>query len=108
MTVAFQVLFLRRAQRDIEEGVVFRASRSAARATQWRNALATIATGALEDDPHRYPAADEAADLGLDLRELLFGRGRNVYRVLFTIDGETVNVHRVRHAAQDRLQPGDL
>lgn len=108
MTVAFQVLFLRRAQRDIEEGVAFRASHSAARATQWRNALVTNATGALEDDPHRYPAADEAADLELDLRELLFGRGRNVYRVLFTIDGESVYVHRVRHAAQDRLDADDI
>ena len=33
------------------------------------------------------PAADEAADLGMDLRELLYGRRRGVYRILFTIDG---------------------
>jgi hypothetical protein len=52
--------------------------------------------------------ADEAADLGLDLRELLYGRRRDVYRVLFTIDGQTVNVLRVRHAAQDRLTPRDI
>ena len=63
---------------------------------------------ALEADPHRYPEADEAADLGLDLRELLHGKHRQVYRVLFTIDGNTVNVHAVRHATQDRLNPGDI
>jgi len=41
------------------------------------------------------------------LRELLYGRRRNVYRILFTIDGQTVNVLRVRHSAQNRLTPGD-
>jgi plasmid stabilization system protein ParE len=42
------------------------------------------------------------------LRELLYGRRRNVYRILFTIDGQTVNILRVRHAAQDRLTPEDV
>jgi hypothetical protein len=55
----------------------------------------------LETDPNRYPSADEAADLGVDLRQLLYGRRRNVSRVLFTIEGQTVNILRVRHAAQD-------
>ncbi len=40
--------------------------------------------------------------------ELLYGRRRSAYRILFTIDGQTVNVLRVRHAAQDRLKPGDV
>ena len=62
----------------------------------------------LETDPNRYPAANEAADLGVELRELLYRRRRNVYRVLFTIEGQTVNVLRVRHAAQDRLTPGEV
>jgi plasmid stabilization system protein ParE len=44
----------------------------------------------------------------LDLRELLYGRRRNVYRIVFTIVGQRVNVLRVRHAAQDRLMPGDV
>lgn len=62
----------------------------------------------LANNPEMWPFADEAVDLGLELRELLYGRRRQVYRILFTIDGQTVNVHRVRHAAQDRLSPGDI
>jgi len=46
--------------------------------------------------------------LGFDLRMLLYGRGRHVYRILFTIDGDTVNVLRVRHAAQDWLTEDEL
>jgi plasmid stabilization system protein ParE len=62
----------------------------------------------LANNPKRYPLAYEAADLGIELREMLYGRQRHVYRILFTIDGQTVNVHQVRHAAQDRLSSGDI
>lgn len=63
---------------------------------------------ALEADPHRYPQAEDAGEVSVDLREMLCGPGRQIHRVIFTVDGDTVNVHRVRHAAQDRLQPGDV
>ena len=60
-------------------------------------------------DPHRYPQADEAEELGLDLRELSIGVGRGTaHRVLFTIVGDSVIVQRVRQAAQDRLTDDDL
>ena len=103
----FQVIFRPRARSDITATVAWLARTSPTAATQWRTGLLRIVEN-LETDPNRYPAADEAADLGVDLRELLYRRRRNVYRVLFTIDGQTVNVLRVRHAAQDRLTPGDV
>ncbi len=39
---------------------------------------------------------------------MLFGKRRHVYRILYTFDGTTIHVHRVRHAAQDRLSPEDM
>lgn len=92
----------RRADADIDAAVGWLSERSAAAAARW-HAGALTAVRSLETNPKRCPLADEAADLGLELRQLLFGRHRGVYRVLFTIDGETVTIHRVRHAAQDRL-----
>ena len=59
-------------------------------------------------DPYRYPEADEAADLGIDLRFKPHGRHPHIFRILFTIDGDVVTIHRVRHAAQDRLTEDDL
>ena len=54
----------------------------------------------------RYPQAE---DLGLDLRELsIGGRRGTAHRVLFTICGNLVVMHRVRQAAQDRLSEADL
>jgi plasmid stabilization system protein ParE len=103
----FQVIFRPRARSDITATASWLARSSPTAAARWRTSLFRIVEN-LETDPNRYPAADEAADLGVELRELLYRRHRNVYRVLFTIDGETVNVHRVRHASQDRLSPDDI
>jgi len=76
-------------------------------ATIWRQRIEGVIR-ALAADADQWVEADEAADLGIDLRCRQFGRRPQVYRVLFTIDGDTVNVHAVRHAAQDRLRPGDI
>lgn len=57
----------------------------------------------LADFPEVWPLTDEAADLAIELRQVLFGKRRHVYRILYTFDGTTIHVHRVRHAAQDRL-----
>jgi len=80
---------------------------SLAAAVRWRQQIETV-INALATDADQWSEADEATDLGIDLRCKLFGRRRHVYRVLFTIDGETVNVHRVLHAAQDRLTAHDI
>lgn len=39
---------------------------------------------------------------------MLYGRRRQVYRILFTIEGNTVLIHHVRHTAQDRLTEDDF
>jgi plasmid stabilization system protein ParE len=76
-------------------------------AAQWHERLrAKIAR--LAEDARIWPEADEAALVGRDLRMMLFDRRRHVYRILFTIDGDTVNVLRIRHAAQDALTQDDL
>jgi plasmid stabilization system protein ParE len=107
--MAFTVILQRRAQREIAENAAWLESTLGLRAAdRWRVGLLTGMVSALEADPHRYPQAHEAPELGVDLRELLHGRRRQIYRVLFTIDGATVFVHRIRHATQDRLQSGDI
>ena len=93
---------------DIRRNVIWMAAHvSAASALRWQ-VQANTAIRSLASEPERCPLADESAEVGLDLRELLFGRGRHIFRALFTIDGTTVNVHRVRHAAQDRIEANDL
>ena len=96
-----------RAMADIRAAVAWLRQRNAAAAARLHAGI-LAAVRSLATNPERCPLADEAADLGVDLRELLYGRRRNVYRILFTVEGQAVNVLRVRHAAQDRLGPGDV
>ncbi len=62
----------------------------------------------LEAHPDRCGVAVESEELGIEIRELLFGRRHGVYRILFQIDGKTVHILRVWHGARDRVSSGDL
>jgi plasmid stabilization system protein ParE len=105
--VTFEVRFSHRALADIDETLGWFSQRSSGAGDRWRRGLlAKIKT--LEESPDAWPFADEAAELGLELRELPYGRRRYCHRILFTIDGQVVNIVRVRHSARDRLGPDDF
>jgi plasmid stabilization system protein ParE len=57
--------------------------------------------------PKRCPLARENADFSQEIRQLLYGKGRSQYRVLFALFDEleesTVRVLHIRHAAQQPL-----
>ena len=50
----------------------------------------------LDRTPERCPIARESKRVFLELRELHFGCRPNVFRVLFTIDGDAVRTLRIR------------
>ena len=54
--------------------------------------------------PKRYPLARENEYFSQEIRQLLYGSGRNSYRVLFTIlerqDISTIRILHIRHASQ--------
>lgn len=62
----------------------------------------------LEAHPERCGIADESEELGVEIRELLFGKRHGVYRILFQIEGRIVQILRVWHGARDRVSPEDL
>jgi len=101
--MTFKVVFQRMAMRDVDESLRWWSRLGKREAERWSARLLDRVVRVLEVDPHRFPEADEAVELGIDLRMLLHGKGRQVYRILFTIEGEEVLVQRVRHAAQDRI-----
>jgi len=80
---------------------------SPASAAHW-HARISAAIGRLATNADQWPEADEAVAHGIDLRVMLNGKRPHVYRVLFTLDDQTVNVLRVRHAAQDQLTSDDI
>jgi plasmid stabilization system protein ParE len=80
------------------------AERSPEAADRWYGTLEE-AIAALARDPERFPVADhESAQFGITIRQLLHGRRRGIYRVLFTVRGDTVSILHVRHGARGPLE----
>ncbi len=78
--------------------------RSPAAAAKWFNALEKVIQ-TLGTHPHRGPIATENDKFPEEIRELLHGRRRQKYRVIFTIREDAVHVLYVRHGAQDEIEP---
>jgi plasmid stabilization system protein ParE len=85
MSPVFKVYISRTAESDIEEAYLWWSEhRSRVQANKWYGSiLDSIKT--LSSMPERCPLADEATDLGTQVRQLLFGigGGRPTHRILF-------------------------
>jgi len=60
--------------------------------------------------PARCPVIAEAKELGFPARQLLYGKGRGMYRIIFHIreDEQHVRVLRLWHASRDSISAADL
>ena len=64
-----------------------------------RDAIASLA-----EFPARCPLAPENEVFPFEVRHLLYGRKPHVYRILFTIEDETVYVLHIRHGRRQPLR----
>lgn len=75
-------------------------------AKQWYGGLLN-AIASLEKMPKRCAIARENPKFSQEIRQLLYGRGRNTYRILFTvletIDSSTIRILHIRHAYQQTI-----
>jgi plasmid stabilization system protein ParE len=68
---------------------------------RWFEALQD-AIASLGEFPNRCPLAPENTVFPFEVRQLLYGKKPHVYRILFTIENQTVFVLHIRHG---RRQP---
>jgi hypothetical protein len=107
-SVKYQVRITAKAEQDVESVLSWFDSQGAGAAgSRWFAQLMTRIT-VPETRPERRPIAMEAEELGVLVRELLFGRRQGTYRILFQITGRTVQILRVWHAARNALSAADL
>lgn len=104
----YHVRLTDKAEADVETVLAWFAQQQADVAgSRWVASL-MAAIDTLESSPQRCGLAVESEDVGLEIRELLVGRRRGVYRILFQIHERTVFVLRIRHSARNRLTRDDL
>ena len=104
----FRVVLTENAEQDVENILQWFVEQSAASAGErwFQQLMARIAT--LESHPERCPLAPESSALGVEIREILFGKRRGRYRLFFQIDGRTVLLLRVWHGARNAPSLGEL
>ena len=102
--MTYRVVFTARARADVVEQFRYLVDRSPAAAARWyagiEKAIAKLGTL-----PERHPIAqDESEQLGITLHQMLYGRRPGVFRILFSIEGDTVTLHYVRHSARGPIE----
>jgi plasmid stabilization system protein ParE len=103
--VSYRVVITARARADAVEAFRWMAERSPNAAARWYAGLQK-AIVKLAEMPLRCPIAqDESHLLSVTLRQMLYGRRQGVYRILFSIEGDTICVHYVRHSARGPIEP---
>lgn len=61
------------------------------------------AVATLSELPQRCPLAPENKEFPFEVRQLLYGRKPHIYRVLFTIEADTVVILHIRHGRRGYL-----
>ena len=115
--MAYRVDISPSALQDAEDAYLWIKRRAPSRAGPWYEGLLEAIYG-LEHLPTRCPLAPESEDIGIAIRQLLYGKKGGVYRILFAIGhddatGEdVVRIFRIRHSArlkatQEEIQQGE-
>ena len=96
----------RRAQQDIAANHTWLSERSRTFADRWQDGIEKAIDG-LADTGGRHPAFD-CDVLDRDIRQVICGRRRSVYRVFYELFPDRVVVHRVLHSSQGDPDPADF
>ncbi|BAY11201.1 type II toxin-antitoxin system RelE/ParE family toxin [Calothrix sp. NIES-2098] len=100
--MAFQVRLTQTARSEVESAYSWLRQRNPVYADKWfRELMDTIAT--LQEKPLRCALAPENDAFTEEIRQLIYGKSRNKYRILFSIRENTVFVLHVRHSSQAPL-----
>lgn len=77
---------------------------SRALAARWYNGLLKK-VDTLKTHHNRCPLAAENDSFPEDIRELIYGKRRNAYRIVSSIRADTVHILFVHHTARDESKP---
>lgn len=105
--MTFQVEITPIAEAQIEQAYCWFRKHNPEFADLWfRGLMNAIAT--LQEKPQRCSLTVEQNVFSEEVRQLLYGKNNNVYRVLFSIRDNTVYALYVRHGSQAPLTPEDI
>jgi plasmid stabilization system protein ParE len=95
----YQVLITPMALAEVQEAYEWLLDKAPRAADRWRESLLK-AIHSLETLPKRCGLAPESDHFRREIRQLLHGKRRGIYRILFEVRDTSVVVLRVRHGAR--------
>lgn len=98
----FEVIITPSAKADIFETNTWLLENHSNQAEKWLWQI-TRCIASLSKMPERCPVSEESSAFDAEVRQLLCGDKRNVYRILFSITETKVYILRVRATRQKRL-----
>lgn len=106
--MAYRVLLTAKAEGDVAIVLAwFRDQQATAAGGRWLAGLQaridTLATNA-----ERCNVAPESEEIGEEIRELIYGKGRFKHRLMFCIVDRTVHILRVWHSSRDAITRDDM
>jgi plasmid stabilization system protein ParE len=111
--MAYRVDISPSALQDAEDAFLWIREQSPTRAGDWfKGLLESIYS--LETFPTRCSIAPESQEVGFKIRQLLYGKRKFIYRILFTVgydektDEDVVRVYRIRHIARRSLNADEI
>ena len=107
--MVYRVNFAASAEEDLERLSLWVASQAPLRGPVWFSGL-ELAIGTLDRIPHRGPLAPENYQPDDGIRQLLYGKKPNVYRILYYVDEKEKVVHilHIRHGARRPIPSKEL
>ncbi len=101
--MTYRVVVTIRANADAIQVVRRKRETSVRSAERWYAGLEK-AIAKLNKFPERHPIAEEESDwAGIPLRQMIYGKKPATYRILFSISGDAVVLHQIRHSARDSI-----
>jgi plasmid stabilization system protein ParE len=106
--MTYRIEMSRPALLDAEKHYLWLKNESEEAANKWFKGLVE-ATNSLQNFPNRCPIAPESRSFIIEIRQLLYGKGKNQFRIIFgvSVDERTnedvVLIYRIRHASQKYL-----
>ena len=107
MNDSLRVVVTANAKRNLRDYYLYAADRAPETAKKWLERFEHAITS-LASNPERCGIAPESTLVAREVRQLLFGSGHSVFRALFVVTADEVQVLHVRRATMDVAMPDEL
>jgi len=103
----YRVLIQPTAKAELREAYGWYHDKSPSASEKWLDELLK-AVETLSQNPERCARAPEDDAFDETIRQLLYGKKRGTYRILFTVQEGVVHVLHIRHTSRPHLDPDEI